>query len=239
MDKKLPKEIKKLKRPLCNNKFSFSNVNPSDIICSENGEGVLQTNNIGNKLFRYLIYQRCKSYDKTDDSGKFLEVWKITRVMSNLFPSCRFMVRSKNGEIFKEISWEEGLEKTIQSFCDSSYSDVLTASETQYFNSILQNSFKEESILTELSEVIKPDIIDCSDDKIADDVLSFFNVNDCHLDDGNRESMLLNWDEWPSDSKVTPDIPISSLEDYLFETNVISDGSEASLSDEYWPKLTA
>jgi len=221
-EKKLIKKKKKLKRPLHSKKINnHSEVKLHDIICDENGNVVLQEDNLGNKYFRYLVFQRRQAYDKTDDAGKFHEVGRVIRSMFKLFPQCRFFTRKDDRKTLQEASWETCIIKTIETFCEASYSDTLSPAEIKYFSSLMNGSFNEDYILDEVICEQKGNISSGSS-IISEDLVSLVSSND--------EDIRLDWNELPDfltkhdfdelidetymEKKDTPDIPGS-----LFENN--------------------
>jgi len=113
-------------------KYAQPEAQSMDIICGGIGEGILQTDTPGNRLFHSLVNARLKNYNVSDDNQKFKEVCKDIRFMQQICPSCQFLQRKENSKEWTELSWQDTMEKTIQSFCNP-FNEYLSDIEIENF----------------------------------------------------------------------------------------------------------
>jgi len=151
-----------------------------DVICGGVGGGILfLKDKPGNRLFHSLIDARRKNYSASNDKDKFKEVCKVIKCMQKICPACRFMGKKANSDEFAELSFQEVMEKTIQTFYDpcndeESTSDaeiessIVSLEETDMYDSYLSDILHDvpDHTMNEGSEVLK------IKDEYADDNVS-------------------------------------------------------------------
>ena len=114
-------------------KVTSHEVEHVDIICGGVGEGILHLDTPGNRLFHSLIHARQENYVKSDDKGKFKEVCKLIKFMQQICPTCRFVKHNENSKELIELSWQDIMEKTIQTICKPFTNEFLLDKEIESF----------------------------------------------------------------------------------------------------------
>ena len=119
-----------------------------DVTCGGTGEGILYLDSPGNRLFNSLITSRKKNYRLSNDKEKFQEVCNVIKLMKQLCPSCRFVMKKKNSMEITELKWEDIMEKTIQSFCNPCKEEHLSDNEIEQFILSLKDEEKYDSYVS-------------------------------------------------------------------------------------------
>merc|ERR1719410_684521 len=120
-----------------------------DVICGDSKVGVLNIDAPGNRLFLSLVNARQEKYNDSNDKDKFKEVCKVVRFMQKICPPCRF-VQQKSSMECTELSWQDTIEKTIQTFCPGNDAASVTA------------SFDESDMLDKCFSELPLDVVDAS-----------------------------------------------------------------------------
>merc|ERR1712151_671837 len=77
-------------------KIKSREVQRVDVTCGGTGQGILNIDTPGNRLFHSLINARQKNYAISDDQDKFKEVCDVINLMQQICPSCRFVEQKEN-----------------------------------------------------------------------------------------------------------------------------------------------
>jgi len=130
-----------------------------DVVCGGVGEGILNIDTPGNRLFHSLIDSRLENYTKSDDKDKFKEVCKVIEFMKKICPTCRFVTYKENSNEPVEISWQDTMEKTIHSLCNPCMKDgILSDKEIETFIAM------HDDYIADLTYNDVPDVVKSVDD---------------------------------------------------------------------------
>jgi len=134
-----------------------------DVVCGGAGEGILDIDTPGNRLYYSLINARRKNYSVSDDKEKFQEVCKVIKLMQRICPSCRFVTKKETSGEIDELDWQDIMEKTIQSFCNPcKIEEDLSDNEIDNFISSMKDEESYDSYIAG-SENHVPDNVTSSD----------------------------------------------------------------------------
>merc|ERR1712228_393556 len=147
-----------LDRTLVNSKEFEKN-----IICGRTGEGILNTENNGNILFLSLIEARRNIYTASNDHAKFQEVRQVMKLMKEISPSSKFVQYDNNiNQEFKELSWEDAMERTIHVFCNANFKPSQNASRSEP-SDVIADDIQHQNVKLEPLHFEPTDILDVPD----------------------------------------------------------------------------
>merc|ERR1712228_999174 len=130
-----------------------------NIICGGTGEGILNVENNGNILFLSLIEARRGIYTVSNDQAKFHEACNVMKVMKEISPSSKFVQHDDNdlNQSFTELSWEDAMERTIHTFCNTNPKPLPVASRNEKFVMVedtLRDSVLQESVHFDCNDIL-------------------------------------------------------------------------------------
>ena len=173
-------------------KVTSREVENVDIICGGAGEGILHIDTPGNRLYHSLISARQKNYTKSDDKEKFKEVCKVIKSMQQICPTCRFVKHKANSNEVAELSWQDIMEKTIQTISKPCVGEFLSDVEIETFIA-MHNSYISD-LLNDVPDTVKS--VDSNNGllsikEVPDDIFSTFAVEDNK--DFNKSTVVENY----------------------------------------------
>lgn len=206
-------------------KITSREVQHVDVTCGGTGEGILNIDTPGNRLFHSLINARMKNYTISDDKDKFKEVCDVINLMQHICPSCRFVEEKGNPDDLLELSFQDIMEKTIQAFCNPFTHDDLSATEIENFITSIEN---KEIYDTFISDTLNdaPDNVKHVDNKAL-------KIKDENPDD-IFSSLIIEEKKMNSNKVIRP------VEDYLKDENASFSCSQEQVDylDVLFPEVT-